>query len=350
VKGLARGLLPAEGGVSPHKASETGRAGAEQTEETMGLLIDGVWQNREDDRSKSGGRYERPSAAFRNWVTPDGRPGPTGHDGFAAARGRYHLYVSLACPWAHRTLIMRVLKGLEEVVSVSVTHWLMAEQGWTFTPAEGVIPDPLFNSRYLHEIYARADPQYTGRASVPVLWDRHTQAIVNNESAEIIRMFNSAFDGVGAAAGDYYPSDLRAEIDEINARVYATVNNGVYRAGFATAQAAYEEAFRALFETLDWLEARLQGQRFLLGDRLTEADWRLFTTLVRFDAVYFGHFKCNLREIRNYPGLSRYLRELYHWPKVAETVDFFHIKHHYYESHRRINPTGIVPLGPEIRL
>ena len=314
----------------------------------MGLLIDGVWQDREDDRSKSGGRYERPETAFRNWVTPDGRPGPTGHDGFAAARGRYHLYVSLACPWAHRTLIMRVLKGLEEIVSVSVTHWLMAEQGWTFTPGEGVIPDPLFNSRYLHEIYARADPQYTGRASVPVLWDRHTQAIVNNELAEIIRMFNSAFDGVGAKPGDYYPAKLAKEIDALNARIYETLNNGVYRAGFATTQTAYEEAVLPLFETLDWLEDRLSHSRFLGGDALTEADIRLFTTLVRFDSVYVGHFKCNIRRLVDYRHLWAYTRDLYQWPGIASTVNLTHIKRHYYMSHKSINPTGIVPVGPAI--
>lgn len=237
----------------------------------MGLLIDGVWQTREEDRSASG-HFERPSSVFRNWVTPDGRPGSTGHDGFAAAPGRYHLFLSLACPWAHRTLIARVLKGLESIVSISVTHWLMAEQGWTFTPGEGVIPDPLFNSRYLHEIYSRADPQYNGRATVPVLWDRHTQTIVNNESAEIIRMFNNAFDGVGAKTGDYYPAPLREEIDLVNGRIYQAVNNGVYQAGFAVTQPAYEEAVIALFDALDWLEDRLSRSRFLCGDDLTEAD------------------------------------------------------------------------------
>ena len=226
----------------------------------------------------------------------------------------------------------------------------MAERGWTFDPGPGVIPDPIFGAGELREFYVKARPDYSGRVTVPVLWDRKTSTIVNNESSEIIRMFNSAFDGVGAAAGDYYPSELRPEIDALNARIYATVNNGVYRTGFATTQAAYEEGFRALFETLDWLEARLAGERFLLGERLTEADWRLFTTLIRFDPVYFGHFKCNLREIRDYPALSRYLRELYHWPGVAETVDFFHIKRHYYASHLRINPAGIVPLGPELTL
>jgi putative glutathione S-transferase len=236
------------------------------------------------------------------------------------------------------------------MISLSIVHWLLGERGWTFDSGPGVIPDPIFGAKELREFYVKARPDYSGRVTVPVLWDRKTSTIVNNESSEIIRMFNGAFDGVGAAAGDYYPSELKPEIDALNARIYATVNNGVYRAGFATSQEAYEEAFRELFETLDWLEARLARQRFLLGERLTEADWRLFTTLIRFDPVYFGHFKCNLREIRAYPALSRYLRELYHVPGVAETVDFFHIKHHYYESHRRINPTGIVPLGPELAL
>jgi glutathionyl-hydroquinone reductase len=314
----------------------------------MGLLIDGVWHQQEPDRTATSGRFERTETAFRNWITPDGRPGPTGHDGFAASPGRYHLYVSLACPWAHRTLIMRALKGLEQMVSVSVTHWLMAEQGWTFTQGEGVVPDPLFNSRYLHELYTRADAHYTGHASVPVLWDRHTQTIVNNESAEIIRMFNAAFDAVGAKPGDFYPRDKRAEIDEINARVYDTLNNGVYKAGFATTQSAYEEAVIPLFDTLDWLEERLGQARFLLGENLTEADIRLFTTLVRFDAVYNGHFKCNVRRIVDYRNLWAYTRDIYQLQGVAPTVNFLHIKRHYYMSHKRINPAGIVPVGPAL--
>ena len=317
----------------------------------MGLLIDGVWHEQESDGARttaSNGRFERADAAFRNWVTPSGRPGPTGHDGFAASAGRYHLYVSLACPWAHRTLIMRALKGLEPAVSVSVTHWLMAEQGWTFTQGEAVVPDPLFNSRYVHELYSRADAHFSGRATVPVLWDRHTQTIVNNESSEIIRMFNSAFDAVGARPGDYYPRDRRAEIDAINARVYDTLNNGVYKAGFATTQQAYEEAVVPLFDTLDWLEERLGQSRFLLGDSLTEADIRLFTTLVRFDCVYNGHFKCNVRRIVDCRNLWAYTRDIYQLPGVAPTVNFMHIKRHYYMSHRRINPTGIVPIGPAL--
>ena len=317
----------------------------------MGLLIDGVWHDQDPDAAKAGaagGRFVRPETAFRNWVTPDGRPGPTGHDGFAASAGRYHLYVSLACPWAHRTLIVRALKGLEQIVPVSVTHWLMAEQGWTFAQGEGVVPDPLFNSRYMHELYTRADPNYTGRASVPVLWDKHTQTIVNNESSEIIRMFTAAFDAVGAKPGDFYPRDKRADIDAINTRVYDTLNNGVYKAGFATSQTAYEEAVTPLFETLDWLEEQLGQSRFLLGEHLTEADIRLFTTLVRFDAVYYGHFKCNVRRIVDYRNLWAYARDLYQLPGVAATVNFLHIKRHYYMSHKRINPTGIVSVGPAL--
>lgn len=320
----------------------------------MGLLIDGVWHQDEGDRAKeaaaNGGRFRRADSAFRNWVTPDGRPGPTGQDGFAAAAGRYHLYVSLACPWAHRALIMRVLKGLEPLIPVSVTHWLMGEQGWTFSAGEAVLPDPLFNSRYLHELYSRADANYTGRASVPVLWDQHTQTIVNNESSEIIRMFNSAFDTVGARPGDYYPAEHRAEIDAVNARVYDTLNNGVYKTGFAVTQTAYEEAVTPLFDTLDWLEERLTRSRFLCGDQLTEADIRLFTTLIRFDAVYHGHFKCNLRRIVDYRALWAYTRDIYQLPGIAATVNFRHIKRHYYQSHKRVNPTGIVPLGPILDL
>lgn len=319
----------------------------------MGVLIDGVWHEQEPERAKTdparaGGRFERVQTSFRNWVTPDGRPGPTGSDGFSAAAGRYHLYVSLACPWAHRTLIMRALKGLEQIIPVSVTHWLMGDQGWTFSPGEGVIPDPLFNSRYLHEIYSRADTHYSGRASVPVLWDQHTQTIVNNESAEIIRMFNSAFDAVGAQPGDYYPKDKREEIDTLNARIYDTLNNGVYKAGFAMTQSSYEEAVTPLFETLDWLDDTLSQSRFLCDDTLTEADIRLFTTLVRFDAVYHGHFKCNVRRIVDYKNLWAYTRDVYQIPGVAQTVNFAHIKRHYYQSHKRINPTGIVPVGPAL--
>jgi glutathionyl-hydroquinone reductase len=316
----------------------------------MGDLVKGAWRTDGDFPHDRTGHFVRPDAPFRNWVTTTGEPGPSGVGGFKAEPGRYHLIISLACPWAHRTLIFRRLKGLESMISLSVVHWLLRDDGWTFDEGRGVIPDPIFGASHLSEFYLKARPDFSGRVTVPVLWDKQTSTIVNNESSEIIRMFNSAFDGVGAAKGDFYPEDLRPEIDALNARIYATVNNGVYRAGFARTQAAYEEAFRALFETLDMLEARLARQRFLCGDRLTEADWRLFTTLIRFDPVYFGHFKCNLREIRDYPALQRYLKELYHWRGVAETVDFFHIKHHYYASHLMINPSGIVPLGPELAL
>ena len=312
----------------------------------MGVLVNGEWRANEGFARDNSGRFNRADAVYRNWVTADGAAGPAGEGGFAAEPGRYHLYVSLACPWAHRTLIFRKLKGLEELVGVSVVNWLMGEEGWTFAPGRGVVPDPVLGAQRLYEIYVASRPQYTGRVSVPVLFDKTRRQIVSNESADIIRMFNSAFDGVGAKAGDYYPSDLSAEIDALNARVYASVNNGVYRCGFATTQAAYDEAAIALFETLDALDQRLADRRFLFGDRLTEADWRLFPTLLRFDPVYVGLFKCNLRRIADYQHLSRYLGELRAWPGIEETVDLFHIKHHYYESLRFINPTGVVPLGP----
>lgn len=314
----------------------------------MGLLVDGRWQDQWYDTAATGGRFVRKDAQFRNWITQDGTPGPTGRGGFVAEPGRYHLYVSLACPWAHRTLIFRALKRLEGMIAVSVVHWHMAEHGWTFAPGEGVVPDTVNGASVLHEIYTLADPTYSGRVTVPVLWDKQTRMIVNNESSEIIRMFGTAFDRIGATAGDYYPEPLRAEIDDINARIYNTLNNGVYKCGFATTQAAYDEAIVPLFETLDWLEERLATRRYLCGERLTEADWRLFTTLVRFDPVYVGHFKCNIRRIADYPNLFGYTRELYQWPGVRETVNMYHIKHHYYGSHTSINPTGIVPAGPAI--
>ncbi|MGK7883517.1 MAG: glutathione S-transferase family protein [Crocosphaera sp.] len=314
----------------------------------MGLLIDGVWHDKWYDTSKTEGRFVRQASQFRNWITADGSPGPTGNGGFKTESDRYHLYVSLACPWAHRTLIFRALKGLEEIIPISVVHWYMAENGWTFEPGEGVIADPLFNSKYLYEIYTKVEPEYTGRVTVPILWDKQTQTIVNNESSEIIRMFNSAFDQIGAKPGDYYPEGLREKINFLNERIYNTVNNGVYKCGFATTQTAYEEALKPLFDSLDWLEEILSKQRYLMGEQITEADWRLFTTLVRFDPVYVGHFKCNLRRIVDYPNLWNYLRDLYQTPGVAETVNFLHIKGHYYESHKTINPTGVVPLGPEI--
>ena len=321
-----------------------------QTEDTMGLLVDGKWQDAWYDTKKSGGRFERSKSRFRNWVTADGAPGPEGEGGFKAEAGRYHLYVSLACPWAHRTLIFRRLKGLEKMIDVSVVNWLMGGEGWTFEPGPGVVPDPVFGVDRLYKLYLKADPNYSGRVTVPVLWDRERATVVSNESADIIRMFNSAFDGVGAVPGDYYPELRRAEIDKVNRRVYDDVNNGVYKAGFATTQQAYEDAVAPLFAALDWLEERLAKTRYTCGDALTEADWRLFTTLIRFDAVYVGHFKCNLRRIADYPNLSGFLRELYQVPGVAETVDFRHIKGHYYQSHNMINPTGIVPKGPVLDL
>ncbi|WP_010188653.1 glutathione S-transferase family protein [Sphingomonas sp. PAMC 26605] len=314
----------------------------------MKLLVDGKWHDRWYATKDSGGRFIRSEAAFRSWVTPDGAPGPSGIGGFVAEPGRYHLYVSLACPWAHRTLIMRSLKGLEEMISVSVVHWLMLENGWTFADGPGVVPDPLNGARLMHEIYTAADPDYSGRVTVPVLWDKHTATIVSNESSEIMRMFNSAFDGVGALAGDYYPKALRGKIDALNDRIYDTVNNGVYKAGFATTQEAYKEAIAPLFASLDWLEQMLAGGRYLTGNTLTEADIRLFTTLVRFDAVYVGHFKCNIRRIADYLRVSAYVRDIFHLPGIAATVNFEHIKRHYYESHRSVNPTGIVPVGPDL--
>jgi len=292
------------------------------------------------------GSFIRSASAFRNWITPDGAPGPSGEGGFPAEAGRYHLYVSLACPWAHRTLMFLKLKALEGMVSVSVVNWLMLERGWSFAPGPGVVADEVNHAQFMRQIYQLADGDYSGRYTVPVLWDKRRGSIVNNESSEIIRMFNSAFDGIGAAAGDYYPVALRAEIDAINARVYDTLNNGVYRSGFAASQAAYEEAVYPLFETLDWLEELLGRRRYLLGERLTEADIRLFATLVRFDAVYVGHFKCNLRRLVDYPNLWNYTRELYQMPGIADTVNFQHIKGHYYQSHRGLNPFAVVPAGP----
>lgn len=314
----------------------------------MGLLVDGKWHDKWYDTEGSGGRFIRTEAQYRNWITPDGTPGPTGEGGFKAEPNRYHLYVAMACPWANRTLIMRKLKGLEDMISVSVVNPLMAENGWTFEPGEGVIPDPVINATYMHEVYTHVDPDYSGRVTVPVLYDLKQNKIVNNESSEIMRMLNTAFYGVGAKEGDYYPEELREEIDAVNEIVYQNVNNGVYKAGFATKEEVYQEEVIKLFETLDQLEARLENQQFLVGDQVTEADWRLFTTLIRFDSVYYSHFKCNIRQIRDYKNLWRYTRELYNWPGIAETVNFDHIKEHYYRSHKNINPTGIVPVGPEL--
>ncbi len=314
----------------------------------MGALIDGVWHAGPIDTRKTGGRFIRSDSRFRNWVTADGAPGPSGEGGFQAAAGRYHLYVSLACPWAHRTLIFRKLKGLEAAISLSVVHWHMGESGWEFAPGPGCSPDPVAGARALHELYTRADPGYSGRVTVPVLWDLERDTIVSNESSEIIRMFNSAFDAFGDPRVDFYPAALREDIDAINERVYRAINNGVYKAGFASAQDAYEAAYDELFQCLDWLEERLAERRYLTGGRITEADWRLFTTLVRFDPVYVGHFKCNRNRLIDLPNLWGYCRELYQVPGVAETVDLTHIKRHYYGSHESVNPTGIVPKGPAI--
>jgi glutathionyl-hydroquinone reductase len=314
----------------------------------MGRLVQGAWQNEWYDTSRTGGRFERQSAHFRNWVTPDGSPGPTGKGGFKAEPGRYHLYVSYACPWAHRTLIMRALKGLEEAIGISVVHWFMGENGWSFEEGDGVMPDPIFNARYLHEVYTAAEPEYTGRVTVPVLWDRQTRTIVNNESAEIIRMLNASFDAFATERADFHPVDLHARIDEINSRIYRTVNNGVYRAGFATKQEAYDEAVSALFDTLDWLEGWLSSRRWLMGGRFTEADIRLFTTLIRFDLVYYGHFKCNVRRLVDYPNLWGFTREICQLPEIAPTIRVDHIKGHYYMSHPTLNPSRIVPAGPDI--
>ena len=314
----------------------------------MGLLQNGVWRNQWYETKASKGRFIRSESLFRNWVTEDGSAGPTGVGGFKAEPGRYHLYVSHACPWAHRTMIFRALKGLEDKISVSIVNWFMGEDGWTFDEADGVIADPINDAAFMYQIYTAANPEYSGRVTVPVLWDKETHTIVSKESAEIIRMFNSAFDQVGASGGDFYPAALRAAIDPVNDRIYETVNNGVYKTGFATSQEAYEEAVIPLFETLDWLEDRLAHQRYLLGPDITEADWRLFTTLIRFDPVYVGHFKCNLKRITDYPNLSNYVRDLFQQPGVAATVNIHHIKSHYYGSHESINPSRIVPLGPTI--
>ena len=312
----------------------------------MGLLVDGQWQDKWYDTKASEGRFEREDAGFRNWVTADGSAGPSGIGGFKAEPNRYHLYVSLACPWAHRTTIYRKLKGLEDMISLSVVHPFMGDKGWTFAEGAGVIADPIVKADYLYEVYIAAKPDYTGRVTVPILWDKETNSIVSNESSEIIRMFNSAFDEVGATAVNFLPTELLAEIDTVNEFVYSAVNNGVYKAGFATTEAAYKEAVITLFDALDTLEARLVDQRYLLGNTITEADWRLFTTLVRFDAVYVGHFKCNIRRIVDYPNLWGYLRDLYQVPGIAETVSIEHIKAHYYTSHANINPTRIIPVGP----
>jgi putative glutathione S-transferase len=314
----------------------------------MGLLVDGQWHDQWYDTTSTGGRFIRSESQFRSWITTDGASGPTGDGGFRAEPGRYHLYVSLACPWAHRAIIFRRLKNLQDVISMSVVNAYMGPEGWTFEPGNGVIPDGVNRTTRLHEIYTKADPRYSGRVTVPVLWDKNRGTIVSNESSEIIRMFNTAFNDTGANAVDFYPVDLRTQIDELNDYIYPNVNNGVYEAGFATSQDAYDEAVGNLFAALDRLDDRLARRRDLTGDRITEADWRLFTTLARFDAVYVGHFKCNIRELRDYRNLWGYLRDLYQQPGVAETVDIDYIKEHYYRSQVAVNPTGIVPRGPTL--
>lgn len=321
----------------------------------MGLLVNGRWVDQWYDTESHGGCFEREATRFHHWVTPDGAPGPTGEGGFPAESGRYHLYVSLACPWAHRTLILRQLKDLVPHIGVSIVHPHMLEHGWQFTqqgtgaPFEG-IGDSLYGLDYLYQLYLKAAPSYSGRVTVPVLWDRKRETIVNNESAEILRMFNSAFNGLTGNSLDFYPEPLRPEIDVLNADIYDNFNNGVYRAGFATRQKAYEDAARAVFDCLDRLERRLADRRYLTGPQITEADWRLFTTLIRFDSVYHGHFKLNRRRILDYPNLWGYLRDLYQQPGVADTVNLEHIRQHYYYSHAQINPTRIVPLGPILDL
>ncbi len=315
----------------------------------MGLLVDGVWHDTWYDTKSTGGAFKRSAAQFRNWITADGAPGPSGRGGFEAESGRYHLYVSHACPWAHRTLIFRELKGLREHISVSVVHPDMLDKGWTFeTDDHGATGDKLFGHDFAHQIYTRADPNYSGRVTVPILWDKVEKTIVSNESSEIIRMFNSAFNEITGNTDDYWPEAMRDEIEEVNARIYSDVNNGVYKCGFATSQEAYDAAIDPLFDTLDWLEDRLSRNRYLMGDRVTEADWRLFTTLIRFDQVYHLHFKCNKRRLVDYPNLWAFTRELYQWPGVAETVNMNHIVRHYHYSHDSINPHRIIPVNPEL--
>lgn len=314
----------------------------------MGLLVDGIWHDEWYDTKKTDGKFVRKDATFRHWITSDGAAGPSGDAGFKAEANRYHLYVSHACPWAHRAMIFRAIKELEEIISVSVVDHLMVSKGWEFSTNPGAIPDSLFGAKTMAEIYLKAAPNFTGRVTVPVLWDKQKATIVSNESSEIIRMFNSAFNHITGNSLDFYPEALRANIDAINDTIYHTVNNGVYKSGFATTKEAYEEAVTTLFHTLDQLEDTLAKAPYLVGNQITEADWRLFTTLIRFDTVYVGHFKCNIRRIEDYPNISNYLRALYQAPSVANTVNMDHIKRHYYESHSTINPTGIVPVGPHI--
>jgi putative glutathione S-transferase len=313
----------------------------------MGKLVAGKWDSGWYDTKSTGGKFQRDTSRFRNWITPDGSAGPTGEGGFAAERDRYHLYVSYACPWAHRTLIFRRLKSLEPLIDISVVHPDMLADGWTFaTDFPGTTGDRLFGADFLRDLYTRAVPDMSGRVTVPVLWDKVRQTIVSNESADIIRMFNSAFDGLTGNRDDYWPADLRDGIDGMNARIYTAINNGVYRAGFATTQAAYDEAVHEVFAGLDSLEDHLASHRYLMGGRLTEADWRLFTTLIRFDPVYHLHFKCNRKRLIDYPNLWAYTRELYQWPGVAETVKLDHIVRHYHYSHETLNPNRIIPINP----
>jgi putative glutathione S-transferase len=314
----------------------------------MGFLINGEWHDKWRDSEAKDGSFVRPDAKIRNWITATGEPGPSGDGGFMAESGRYHLYIANSCPWAHRAIIFRQLKGLEDFISISVVNAISGANGWTFEEGHGVIPDPEFGANFLYEIYQRSDSTYTGQVTVPTLWDKTQKKLVSNESGEIIRMFNSAFDDIGATEGDYYPKELRAEIDAVNELVYGAVNNGVYRVGFAISQQAYEEAYIKLFAALDQLEERLSSQTFLVGEQLTEADWRLFTTLVRFDYVYYGAFRCNKRRIVDYPHLWRFVRQLYAMPGIADTTDVWSIKAHYYASGKLLKQTQIVPLGPEI--
>ncbi|MDD7758332.1 MAG: glutathione S-transferase family protein [Aerococcus suis] len=314
----------------------------------MGLLVNGEWHDQWYDTESTGGHFVRQESQFRHWITKDGQPGPTGDGGFKAEPGRYHLYISYACPWASRVLMMRTLKGLEDMISISIVHPHMLEHGWTFHDYPGVIKDPVINADYMYEIYTHVDSNYSGRVTVPVLYDLKQDTIVNNESSDIIRMLTRAFDDLGAKEGDYYPEELRSEIDKMNDFVYPNINNGVYKTGFATEQSVYEEEVHHVFDALDKLEAHLEHHNYLVNDQFTEADIRLFTTLVRFDKVYFGHFKCNIRQLVDYPNLWEYTRRIYHIPGIKETVNFDHIQQHYYYSHKTINPNGIVPVGPDL--
>ncbi len=315
----------------------------------MGLLIDGVWRDQWYDTKSTGGAFKRTEAKFRNWITVDGASGPSGEGGFTAESGRYHLYVSYACPWAHRTLIYRAIKGLEPHIDISVVHPDMLNDGWTFeTGFEGATGDTLHGAKFARDVYLRAEPTMTGRVTVPILWDKTRDTIVSNESSEIIRMFNTAFNGITGNTDDYHPEALHDEIEAVNGRVYPGFNNGVYRSGFATTQAAYDSAVREVFETMDWMEDRLSRQRYLAGDAITEADWRALPTLLRFDAVYHGHFKCNRSRLVDFPNLFAYARELYQVPGVAGTTRFDHAIRHYHYSHESINPHRIIPIGPQV--